>query len=87
VPRRVSGPTVTAPTALPEGVHVAGRGAMLYPGDFAHPQGPLDVDAGAVAELAVRGLSCDGADLLPAEPLYLRRPDAAPPGARKRVLT
>jgi len=87
VPRRVSGPAVTAPTALPDGVPVAGRGATLYPDDFAHPQGPLDVDAGAVAELAVRGLSSGGADLLPAEPLYLRRPDAAPPGARKRVLT
>lgn len=90
VPRRLSGPAVTAPTELPHAVPVAGRGATLYPEEFAHPAGPLDVDAGAVAELAVRALSSgpsDRADLLPPEPLYLRRPDAAPPGARKRVLT
>jgi tRNA threonylcarbamoyladenosine biosynthesis protein TsaB len=92
-PRRLEGPAVTAPTDLPEGVLVAGRGAALYPDLFAPPPGPLDVDAGAVAELAVRGLpghsadSSDQAGLLPPEPLYLRRPDAAPPGARKRVLT
>jgi hypothetical protein len=81
---------VTAPAdlvgALPEGVAVHGRGATLYPDLFAAPSGPLDVDAGAVAELAVRGLGT-GEGLLPPEPLYLRRPDAAPPGARKRVLT
>jgi tRNA threonylcarbamoyladenosine biosynthesis protein TsaB len=87
VPRRLSGPAVTAPTGLPEAVPVAGRGATLYPEQFAPPAGPLDVDAGAVAELAVRGLASGRTDLLPAEPLYLRRPDAAPPGARKRVLT
>jgi hypothetical protein len=83
----VSGPAVTAPSDLPGAVLVAGRGATLYPDLFAPPAGPLDVDAAAVAELAVRGLSSGGANLLPAEPLYLRRPDAAPPGARKRVLT
>jgi tRNA threonylcarbamoyladenosine biosynthesis protein TsaB len=91
VPRRLAGPAVTAPTGLPDAVLVAGRGATLYPEEFAHPPGPLDVDAAAVAELAVRGLSSDlpsdRGNLLPAEPLYLRRPDAAPPGARKRVLT
>jgi tRNA threonylcarbamoyl adenosine modification protein YeaZ len=93
VPRRLEGPAVTAPTNLPEGVLVAGRGATLYPDLFAPPPGPLDVDAGAVAELAVRGLKdlsgdpSDSPGLLPPEPLYLRRPDAAPPGARKRVLT
>jgi tRNA threonylcarbamoyladenosine biosynthesis protein TsaB len=93
VPRRLQGPAVTAPTDLPEGILVAGRGAALYPDLFAPPPGPLDVDAGAVAELAVQGLKglaadpSDRAHLLPPEPLYLRRPDAAPPGARKRVLT
>ncbi len=59
VPRRLSGPAVTAPTELPHAVPVAGRGATLYPEEFAHPAGPLDVDAGAVAELAVRALSYD----------------------------
>ena len=77
---------MTVPADLPQGVPVAGRGAAVYPDVFAPPPGPLDVDAGAVAELAVRGLAT-GAGLLPPEPLYLRRPDATPPGARKRVLT
>ncbi len=90
-PRRLDGPAVTAPTELPDEVPVLGRGAALYPDLFAAPAGPLDVDAGAVAELAVRGLAARAAGLgepnvLPPEPLYLRRPDAAPPGARKRVL-
>jgi tRNA threonylcarbamoyl adenosine modification protein YeaZ len=87
VPRRLDGPAVTAPAELPKGVPVAGRGATLYPDVFAPPPGPLDVEAGAVAELAVRGLAADRAGLLPPEPLYLRRPDAVPPAARKRVLT
>jgi tRNA threonylcarbamoyl adenosine modification protein YeaZ len=91
IPGRVDGPRVTAPSALPADLPVLGRGATLYPEDFAPPPGPLDVDAAAVAELAVRGLRgsgpSDAAILLPPEPLYLRRPDAAPPGARKRVLT
>ena len=94
-PRRLDGPFVTAPADLPAEVPVTGRGATLYPDRFEPPRGPLDVDAGAVAELAVLGLSGrsrpsgrDGtaALLLPPEPLYLRRPDATPPGARKRVL-
>ncbi len=94
-PRRLDGPFVTAPGDLPGEVTVAGRGATLYPDRFEPPPGPLDVDAGAVAELAVLGLSersrpsgrpGAGGWLLPPEPLYLRRPDATPPGARKRVL-
>jgi tRNA threonylcarbamoyl adenosine modification protein YeaZ len=92
VPRRLEGPVVTTPADLPRDVLVAGRGATLYPDLFAPPPGPLDVDAGAVAGLAVRSLkgssdSSGNRHLLPPEPLYLRRPDASPPGARKRVLT
>jgi tRNA threonylcarbamoyladenosine biosynthesis protein TsaB len=79
-PRRVAGPEVTAALALPRDVPVFGRGATLYPDVEAAP-GPLDVDAAAVAELVVAG-----GPPLPPEPLYLRRPDAAPPGERKRVL-
>jgi tRNA threonylcarbamoyladenosine biosynthesis protein TsaB len=89
-PARLTGPVVTAPEALHDeagaGVPVLGRGATLRPDLFAPPPGPLDADAGAVAEVAVRALACGGTGLLPPEPLYLRRPDAAPPGERKRVL-
>ena len=43
------------------------------------------MSAGALAEVALAALASGGA-LLPARPLYLRRPDATPPGARKPVL-
>ncbi len=85
-------PHVTSPGELPGDVRTFGRGGTLYPDVRAAP-GPLDVDAGAVAQLAVLALLALGApgtsdrmSLLPPDPLYLRRPDAAPPGARKRVL-
>jgi tRNA threonylcarbamoyl adenosine modification protein YeaZ len=89
-PERLRGPAVTAPAEVAAGVRVFGRGGTLYPGLRAAP-GPLDVDAVAVAELAALagtggGPALAGIELLPPEPLYLRRPDAAPPGERKRVL-
>jgi tRNA threonylcarbamoyladenosine biosynthesis protein TsaB len=87
-PERVAGPAVTAPRDVPGDVRVFGRGGTLYPGLRAAP-GPLDVDAAAIAELTALATGNDpvpGIELLPPEPLYLRRPDAAPPGARKRVL-
>ena len=89
--RRLAGPEVTPPGRLPHDVPVLGRGATLYP-EVAHAPGPLDVEAGAVSRLAVVALTAapalrtDRVRLLPPDPLYLRRPDAAPPGARKRVL-
>jgi len=79
----------------------AGCGPQLYPDALPHGVGPLDVDAGALADLAARRLDgVDGVDghvsgpdgtdastlqlVDPGhgfdglEPLYLRRPDAAP---------
>jgi tRNA threonylcarbamoyladenosine biosynthesis protein TsaB len=90
-PERIEGPHVTPPGDLPGDLRVVGRGATLYPEvAAAHGTGgPLDVDAGAVAELVALGTggrAVTGIQLLPPEPLYLRRPDAAPPGERKRVL-
>jgi tRNA threonylcarbamoyladenosine biosynthesis protein TsaB len=91
-PTRIDGPHVTAPSDLPDDVRVFGRGATLYtdvPGVQWQGEGPLDVDAGAVAELVALGAAARpvaGVELMPPEPLYLRRPDAAPPGERKRVL-
>ncbi len=68
-----------------------GRGAALYPEVLtAPPEGaPLDVRAGAVARLAGRRVArVGGSERARGQepvPLYLRRPDAVAPGARKRV--
>jgi tRNA threonylcarbamoyl adenosine modification protein YeaZ len=88
---RVAGPVVSRAADLEEAwraLPVAGRGALLYPADLTRPADdetqpsgirplPLDVSAGALADLAVRRLAT-GDDLDGLEPLYLRRPDAAP---------
>jgi tRNA threonylcarbamoyladenosine biosynthesis protein TsaB len=92
---RFDGPHVGPAAGIDRaGRRVVGRGALLYPAELLAPATspePLDVDAGALARLAVRGLAAgadehDRAVLLPPEPLYLRRPDATQPGPRKRVL-
>ena len=89
---RVDGPHVGPATGVaPAGRRVVGRGAALYPDALPGGTAPLDVSAGALADLAVRGLAPDAdpldrAVLVAPEPLYLRRPDAVEPGARKRVL-
>jgi tRNA threonylcarbamoyladenosine biosynthesis protein TsaB len=66
------------------GLPVIGRGAVLYADCFGKRVGPLDVSAGFLADLAARRLAA-GQTLPAAEPMYLRRPDAAPPAARKPV--
>ncbi|QFG23959.1 tRNA (adenosine(37)-N6)-threonylcarbamoyltransferase complex dimerization subunit type 1 TsaB [Actinomadura sp. WMMB 499] len=82
---RATGPTVGPPADVEaEGLPVVGEGAALYFGDAAHE--PMLPNARALAELAVARLSGRrGPDLLPPEPLYLRRPDAKEPGPRKKV--
>ncbi|GAB3880671.1 tRNA (adenosine(37)-N6)-threonylcarbamoyltransferase complex dimerization subunit type 1 TsaB [Terrabacter terrigena] len=79
----------------------AGRGPSLYAEALPHGTGPLDVSGGALADLAVRRLTQAGAEAAPnglqwvdrghgfdgLEPLYLRRPDAAPaPPSKKSTL-
>jgi tRNA threonylcarbamoyladenosine biosynthesis protein TsaB len=78
---------------------VAGPAAALYPGAFGEPiwrEYPsavvlAELVAGRLAALTAGGadaLTAGGADaveLLPPEPLYLRRPDARVPGPPKRV--
>ncbi len=82
-PIRVDGPHVDRPAELhTEGLPVVGRGAQLYPADLGDAVLPLDPPAAELAGLAVVGEPY----VVPAEPLYLRRPDASMPGARKRVL-
>lgn len=87
-PVRVDGPHVSAAADVDRaGASVVGRGAVLYPEALGPAGEPLDVRAGALAAVAVRALAGGGAGALVApEPFYLRRPDAVPPGERKRVL-
>lgn len=66
---------------------VLGEGAALYPEVLGPATGPSLPTAEALAELTVARLSgAAGPPLLPPEPLYLRRPDARTPGARKKVI-
>ena len=67
------------------GLPVIGRGAVLYAESFGPRLGPLDVSAGAMADLAARRLA-SGVELPLPEPMYLRRPDATPPPPRKAAL-
>jgi tRNA A37 threonylcarbamoyladenosine modification protein TsaB len=86
---RAEGPSVDRPGDLAErltGAVLAGTGALLYRETFAG----FDVqevhaypEASAVAVIAVGQLAAGTAG--PADPLYLRRPDAVPPAPRKQV--
>ena len=79
--RRVWGPEVVRPEdARVRGV-VVGRGGALYPDSFPDARGPEHPSAAVMAEAVQAG----ELELLPAEPLYLRRPDVAEPGRPKRV--
>ena len=81
-PVRIDGPYVALPADVPrKELPVVGRGGDLYPDLLGPARLPLDPPAAALADLAVHGEPY----VLPAEPLYLRRPDAGMPGARKRV--
>jgi len=87
-PRRVEGPAVDKPSDLVDrvaGRAVAGRGPLLYPDLLGDGVPPLDVSAGHLAAVAAARLAA-GEELGPPEPLYLRRPDAAPSVTRKSVL-
>ncbi|XVQ12085.1 tRNA (adenosine(37)-N6)-threonylcarbamoyltransferase complex dimerization subunit type 1 TsaB [Spirillospora sp. CA-255316] len=90
---RRTGPAVGPPADVlagaPGDLPVIGEGVTLYPdtlGRPGHDAEPLLPTAGALAELVVSRLSgSPGPELLPPEPLYLRRPDAREPGPRKKV--
>lgn len=81
--QRIEGPHVGPAVDIPAGWPGAGPGAGMLAEAFTevlHEQPPsAAVLARAVVERTV--------SLLPAEPLYLRRPDAVPPSAPKSVLT
>jgi tRNA threonylcarbamoyl adenosine modification protein YeaZ len=81
---RTGGPEVCPATDLEAGLPVAGEGALLYPELGAEPIGPRYPDAACLAALVAKRIA-SGIPPAPAEPLYLRRPDAREPGQRKRV--
>ncbi|MGW1547166.1 tRNA (adenosine(37)-N6)-threonylcarbamoyltransferase complex dimerization subunit type 1 TsaB [Streptomyces sp. NPDC002346] len=84
---RVGEPAVDRPADIAErlaGLPVVGAGAALYPDAFPDAHGPEHVSAGALAALAAERLAA-GAELLPPQPLYLRRPDAQVPKNYKVV--
>jgi tRNA threonylcarbamoyl adenosine modification protein YeaZ len=84
---RLTEPAVDAPatvSAAHPNLPTVGEGAVLYPDWFADPRPPVLLSAAALAGVAVHRMA-EGVPLLPADPLYLRRPDAVEPGARKRV--
>jgi tRNA threonylcarbamoyladenosine biosynthesis protein TsaB len=78
---RTAGPSVGRPELLPVDRLVVGAGPVLYPSSFARSSGPTRPDAATLARVVTE----ERAELLDAEPLYLRRPDAAVPSAPKRV--
>lgn len=81
-------PAVARPGDVPEQARelpTAGRGPVLYPALFARPLAHLDVSAADLARLAVARLAA-GDELSAHEPLYLRRPDAAPHVVAKSAL-
>lgn len=79
---RVEGPHVARPASIATSDHVVGRGARMYSDAFPNAVGPSDPSAADLAGLVANR----GVPLLEPVPLYLRRPDAVEPGARKSVL-
>jgi tRNA threonylcarbamoyladenosine biosynthesis protein TsaB len=82
--QRISGPEVSAPAQVPASCPVAGEGPVLYPELTAEPIGPRYPAAARLAEISAKRLAA-GTPAAPAEPRYLRRPDAREPGRPKRV--
>jgi len=78
--RRISGPEVVKP-GDPDAEVVVGRGARLYPESFPNPSDPEHPSAAVLCDVVRRRRF----EILPPEPLYLRRPDAIEPGKPKRV--
>jgi tRNA threonylcarbamoyl adenosine modification protein YeaZ len=85
--RRLAGPAVSAPAAIETAATAAaGEGAARYRDVIGLPVvGPQYPPAAALAALAVPRV-LEGATTEPLTPLYLRRPDAVPPGERKPAL-
>lgn len=76
---RLAGPSVGSPADLP-GLPIGGPAGSSYLELPIAPGAPTHLDAGVLASV---GSSLPDAGI---EPLYLRKPDATPPGPRKSVL-
>jgi len=83
---RLAGPSVSLPAELPRGLPLAGDGGWRYADAIGEPEliEPRFPDAATLAALAAARIA-GGLPPTPAEPLYLRRPDAREPGKPKRV--
>lgn len=89
---RVAGPDVAVPGDVPRarGDVVVGAGRDLYPDAFGGSGSVSDAralvhpDPALLVRIARRRAAAG--EPLPADPLYLRRPDAVPPAGAKRVL-
>ncbi|KAA6221198.1 tRNA (adenosine(37)-N6)-threonylcarbamoyltransferase complex dimerization subunit type 1 TsaB [Streptomyces albofaciens JCM 4342] len=86
---RLTEPAVDRPADIADqvgGVPAVGAGAVLYADTFTglRAGGPEHQSAGALASLAAEKLA-RGEELLPPQPLYLRRPDAQVPANYKVV--
>lgn len=75
--RRLGPPAVSRPAEVATQLPVVGEGAVLYPDAFPHSGGPTEPDASWL----VRAVLAGSVEILPVEPLYLRRPDAVPPAS------
>jgi len=83
---RRSGPQVGPPAAIPgRALPAAGEGPLLYSDLLPNGRGPTYPAAATLCRVAVAALAGGQPQLLPVEPLYLRRPDVREPGAPKRV--
>ena len=80
--RRTAGPAAVSPAEVATALPVAGAGPRLYPDAFPNPVPPEFPSAGTLASAIAAGT----VDVLAPDPLYLRRPDASPPGVRKSAL-
>jgi len=81
---RLAGPGVASPADLVVTCPVAGEGPVLYPELLGEPSPPRYPAAGDLAQIVSERIS-RGDPPGPAEPIYLRKPDARPPGKPKRV--
>lgn len=80
--RRVGDPKVDRPADVPNADDTTiGEGGLLYPDAFPNAIAPYFPRASVLAE----GVANNSFELLPPEPLYLRRPDAVEAHPPKRV--